>query len=429
MNTSPQMPTEREKHYRELLQKPTQVLRAGWLLDGRGGPAVTDQIITISHGRIQSIQPYHPSLTNTADLVDWRHATILPALMDAHVHLALSGTLDAARRQGQRQQSAEQTRRHIEAHLLDHQRHGIAAVRDAGDRLGQVRQIRSRQNPRLHVAATCWAWHAPGRYGTLIGRTPAPGETLAQAVARNADNADHIKLLQSGINSLDYFARPTAPQFSQDELAAVSRFARKHGLPVMVHANGVEPVRIALAAGCNSVEHGYFMGPDNLQHMADHQVFWVPTAVPMAALTGEGVVAPHQADVAQRTLDHQLQQIATAHRMGVPIALGTDAGSPGVAHGAAVIRELSLLLEAGLSLGEAVQCATAYPARIMGLKQRGVLRSGWRADLLVVPARPDQLVQHIDSIAASCIEGQWRLHGDHNRKGELSRTSVEFPGC
>ena len=412
MNSGPQKPPEREKHRRRLLSEPIQMLRAGWLLDGRGGPAATDQVIFISQGRIQSIQPYHPSLSLGPDLVEWPQATILPALMDAHVHLALSGTLDAARRQSQRRQDATQTKHHVETHLQDHLRHGIAAVRDAGDRLGQVCRVRSGQSSRLHVAATCWAWHAPGRYGTLIGRTPARGETLAQAVARNADNLDHIKLLQSGINSLDHFGRPTAPQFSRDELAAVQQIARTRGLPVMVHANGVEPVRLALAAGCDSIEHGYCMGPDNLQYMADHQVFWVPTAVPMAALTAEGAVAPHQADVARRTLEHQLQQIATALRMGVPMALGTDAGSLGVAHGAAVQRELALLLEAGLSLGEAVQCATGHPARLMGLKQRGVIQPGWRADLIVVSAGPDQLVQHLENIAASCIEGQWWFNED-----------------
>jgi imidazolonepropionase-like amidohydrolase len=412
MNTRAQMPAEREQGRRRLLSGSTQVLRAGWLIDGRGGPAAVDQVITITQRRIQSIQPYHPSLFRAADLVDWSSATILPALMDAHVHLALSGTLDAAQRRSQRRQSARQARRSIEAHLQAHLHHGIAAVRDAGDRLGQVRQVRSGQNTPLHVAATCWAWHAPGRYGTLIGQTPAPGETLAQAVARNADNTDHIKLLQSGINSLDHFGQSTAPQFSQDELVAVRQFARARGLPIMVHANGPEPVRLALVAGCDSIEHGYFMGPDNLQRMADHQVFWVPTAVPMAALTSEGVVAPHQADIARRTLEHQLQQIAAAHRMGVPIALGTDAGSLGVAHGAAVQRELELFLEAGISLGEAVQCATSHPARLMGLKHRGVLQPGWRADLIVVPTGPDQLLHHLENIAAFYLEGRWRLVDD-----------------
>lgn len=383
------------------------MLLAGWLVDGGGGPAAANQVVVIENGRVRSIEPYIPSSPVDGRLLDLRAATILPALMDAHVHLALSGTLDAARRQAQLEQNPQQVEAAIITHLQAHLDNGIVAVRDAGDTLGQVLKTKSRQKTPVHLAATCWAWHAPGRYGAMIGRSPGPGGSLAQAVTRSPQGMDHIKLIQSGINSLDRFGLETAPQFSEAALGAVRQVALARGLPVMVHANGRAAVQSALAAGCASIEHGYFMGLDNLHRMADRQVYWVPTAIPMAALASGGVLSRSRTDVARRTLEHQLQQIETARQSGVRIALGTDAGSMGADHGAAVRGELALLMDAGLSLPQAVKCASLNVARLMGLKDRGALQPGWRADFIAVHGSPDQLPGSLENIAGLCICGRW----------------------
>jgi len=384
-----------------------QILRVGWFIDGRGGPLATDQVIVIDQGRIESIQSYLGSSFQDVDLLDLSGATVLPALMDAHVHLAFSGTLDAALRQAQLKQTAQQSETAIRAHLQANLANGIVAVRDAGDKLGQVLKVKSGQKTPVHLAATCWAWHAAGRYGAMIGLAPTPGESLSQAVARSPQGMDHIKLIQSGINSLDRFGHETAPQFSETELALVRQFAQAQGLPIMLHANGREAVQRALSAGCDSIEHGYFMGQDNLHRMADRQAFWVPTAIPMAALTRDGLLSPAMADVARRTLEHQLKQIASAHQSGVRIALGTDAGSMGADHGSAVRRELALLVDAGLPLPRAVQCATLNAAQLMGLKYRGALQPGWRADFIVLHGRPEHLPASLANIAGLCIQGRW----------------------
>lgn len=384
-----------------------QVLRVGWFIDGQGGPIAVDQVIVIHKGRIQSVEPWRPERFGTPGLIDLTGATLLPALMDAHVHLAFSGTLDQSRRQTQLQQTPGQTEKAVLMHLQAHLDSGISAVRDAGDRSGRVLAMKHRQQTPLYLAATCWAWHAPGRYGAMIGQAPNSGNSLLQAVAAACRGADHIKLIQSGINSLDDFGRQTAPQFPQAELIAVRQFAASSGLAVMVHANGREAVRSALVAGCDSIEHGYFMGPDNLQRMADQQVFWVPTLVPMAALARPGYLTPEQADVARRTLEHQIEQVAAAHRFGVRIALGTDAGSLGVDHGTAVRREMGLLMAAGISLPRAVQCATCNAAELLGLAGRGALIPGGSADMVAVHGSPEQLPESLTGIQGLCIQGRW----------------------
>jgi imidazolonepropionase-like amidohydrolase len=384
-----------------------RVLRVGWLIDGRGGPIAADQIVVIHKGRIRSMEPWHPALDAALEPVDLTDATLLPALMDAHVHLALSGTMDDTRRQAQMQQTPAAARQAVYTHLQRYLDNGIVAVRDGGDKGGHVLMAKKRQRSAVHLSATCWAWHAPGRYGSMIGRAPGPGESLSQAVAGACRGVDHIKLIQSGINSLANFGRLTAPQFSYDELVAVRQYARSQGLPIMVHANGPDAVQSALDAGCDSIEHGYFMGPDNLMRMADREVFWVPTAAPMAALACPGLLQPEQTDVARRTLDHQLEQIAAARRFGVRIALGTDAGSLGVDHGTAVRRELTLFISAGMSLSEAVRCATSHTATLLGLADRGTLRAGYGADLIIASGSPDHLPASLVTIQGLCIQGMW----------------------
>jgi imidazolonepropionase-like amidohydrolase len=384
-----------------------QILRVGWLIDGRGGTIAVDQAIVIRKDRIQSIEPWCPARFNPRDLIDLSSATALPALMDTHVHLAFSGTLDVARRQAQLRQTFEQTEQAVAMHMQAHLESGISAVRDGGDRSGRVLEIRNRQETPLHLAATCWAWHAPGRYGAMIGQAPHAGKSLSQSVADACRGADHIKLIQSGINSLDHFGTQTAPQFSQAELAAVRQLAVSRGLPVMVHANGQDAVRIALAAGCESIEHGYFMGLENLQRMADQQVFWIPTLVPMAALAHPDCLSTKQTDTARRTLEHQMEQVAAAGRLGVRIVLGTDAGSLGVDHGSAAHREMALLMEAGMSLSRAVQCATSQAANLLRLEGQGALLAGCSADLVAVPGGPERLPQSLAGIQGLCIRGIW----------------------
>ena len=387
-------------------------MRVGWLIDGLGGPTQSDVLICIVDDRIGSLAPYAGLADTYRPFYDLSQAAVLPAIMDTHVHLALSGNQDPQLRQAQLAYSREQTREAVAHHLIQHWQSGIVAVRDGGDPNGVVLQfIQDRRHLHhhapVHVSATCWAWHADGRYGSMIGRTPPAGLSLEAAVAAMPGGADHLKVIQSGVNSLDAFGHSTNPQFSQAQLQAAFSAARHKGLSVMVHANGRQPVQMALRAGCNSIEHGYFMGRDNLQYMADHGIVWTPTAVPMAALARSPSLTAAQTEVARRTLDHQLEQIALGHRLGVEMVLGTDAGSQGVDHGLAVAEELGLLVSAGLPLEKAVACGTANAARLLGLPQRGALRPGWAADFIVVPGGAHELIRDVRSIRVLSAGGRW----------------------
>ncbi|ABW67375.1 amidohydrolase family protein [Desulfosudis oleivorans] len=349
----------------------TAVVRVGSLIDGTGRPARKDLFVRVEKGMVQAITDTVPS--GPHDLIDLSGCTVLPCLIDSHVHLFLSGSLDSEEHRRQMAAGFEDACRTIAENIDCQQSCGVLTVRDGGDGRAHVsRFLRDRveKGHSLFLAQTpSRGWFKAGRYGKLVGGEPLPESAFLEAITgQMAAGADHVKLVNSGLNSLTRFGVQTTPQFTPDELAAIVALAHGAGRPVMVHANGEIPVRQAVEAGVDSIEHGYFMGTDNLLRMAERQTFWVPTLAPMHAFAQTTV---DFSGVAARTLEHQMGQLAFARRVGVKVALGTDAGSPGVYHGTGVIRELELFMAAGYTMEEAVGCAAVCNADLLGLADRG----------------------------------------------------------
>jgi imidazolonepropionase-like amidohydrolase len=285
----------------------------------------------------------------------------------------------------------------------------VLAVRDGGDRGGFALRYRSEKemHPGLVLKVAGRAWHNKGRYGALIGRPPAEGENLAGAYAGETGAIDQVKLVNSGLNSLKIFGRQTPPQFTAEEIAAVVSAASRQGRKVMVHANGREPVRLAVEAGCHSIEHGFFMGGENLRRMAEKGTFWVPTLFTMKAYGAHITSAQPGAErrVIDRNLNHQLDQLAMARELGVRVALGTDAGSLGVLHGESMVEEMKLFKKAGYSLTETIRCATSTGAELLGIKDFGLLAPGRTATFLVTRGAPGQLPRKLSYLEAIYREG------------------------
>lgn len=385
---------------------------AGWLIDGTGGPARRDVLIEVERGRVASLRRMRleDQLALEGRLLDCSDCTILPGLIDSHVHLTLSGTGDEAIRQKQLSYTVDQAIPVIRSHLALSLACGVVAVRDAGDAASHT--LNYAKNPGRHdipvrIKAAGKAWRSRGRYGRLIGRPPAEGMSLAQSIASDPSPLDHVKIVNSGINSLKEFGKETRPQFTIAELNEAVQAARRRGLKTMVHANGRVPVRDAVDAGAVSIEHGFFMGESNLERMADLQVFWVPTAITMKAFARELPGETLESDIAWRTLEHQMEQIAHARRLGVPVVVGTDSGSLGVHHGLAVAGEMEILVEAGYTVEEAVCCATSDPSRLLGLRSElGQIKKGMEGTFVVVAGPPETLFRNMAQPEKVFVQGR-----------------------
>ncbi|HZK48324.1 MAG TPA: amidohydrolase family protein, partial [Thermoleophilia bacterium] len=177
---------------------------------------------------------------------------------------------------------------------------------------------------------------------------------------RVAGGAGVVKVILTGSVDLERGVAPPA-HFHSEELRRMVETAHELGVAVAVHANGAQAVTMAAEAGVDSVEHGILIDEESVRAMVDHDVVWVPTLTPLHALAVSGrwaavprIIAAHEA------------MVAAGHAAGVRIAAGTDAGSPGVAHGA-VLSEVAHLRSAGLSPEAARAAVGAVAADLLGL--------------------------------------------------------------
>jgi len=389
-------------------------IQAGWLIDGSGGPVRENVLVHIAHGIIREIRNITESDAILPELVNLSDCTLLPGLIDSHLHLFMSGTNDPAVREKQLHAEFEEIKPVISGHLKQLLACGVLAVRDGGDYAGHALQYRNLYGDKIpvRILSAGKAWRKEGRYGRLIGRSPGKGRTLAEAIAAESGGTDHVKIVQSGINSLKEFGKQTFPQFGLEELTQAVAAAHSLGLKVMVHCNGELPVASAIAAGCDSVEHGFFMGKENLKRMADLGVFWVPTAVTMKSYAQHLAQGSPEAEIARRTYLHQAEQIALARELGVCIALGTDAGSLGVHHGFSVKEELRILMQSGFSVSQTVKCTTQNGAELLGIShETGRIAEGCSAVFLAVKGKPSDLPEHLDKVQIFRKEG-FDIHPD-----------------
>jgi len=392
-----------------------KIINCGWLIDGSGNSIRTKAQLRVTNGRIDAIRenwPAHPGkIPDNPDVetLDLKDATILPALVDSHVHLSMSGTMNQAERLRQLDTGFGPVEDVIRKHLEQHLTAGVLAVRDGGDKRAHVLRYKRKHVPLqgmpVQIKSAGRAWHQPGRYGKLIGRALDISTSLSQVIEMENDPADHVKIVNSGLNSLTRFGQETLPQFNGDELQAAVSAADHRRLKTMVHANGIKPVQIAVAAGCRSIEHGFFMGRNNLKSMAEKAVFWVPTAVTMQAYCRYLKQIGKNADIAQQNLDHQLEQLMAARQYEVPIALGTDAGSPAVDHGIAMVDEMKIFMEAGFTIEETIRCATFNGAQLLGIRDLGLLVPGMPATFIAVKGDPSGLPDSLKRLQGVWVKG------------------------
>ena len=403
MQRQEQKPTPPERP-----EQPTRIV-AGWLLNGKGDPPQRNVVLNLHRGCILSMESVRDPQPLPPQTLDLSRCTLLPGLVDAHVHLFMSGTPDRETRLRQLESSFKEAATGIEARLRSHLAFGVVAVRDGGDRAGHAMRYKMERLPHSGapiVWAAGRAWHAPGRYGRLIGRSPDESDDLADSIEQERPRPDHIKIVNSGLNSLLSFGHQTLPQFSPQVLSKAVQKAQALGLTTMAHANGTDAVRQSVEAGCASIEHGFFMGRETLQCMAERGTSWVPTACTMSGYARTLPAGCREAQGAVQNLEHQIMQISQAIRMGVCVAVGTDSGSPGVHHGRAVSEELGLFMQAGMTIEQAVQCATWNGALLLGLEDRlGCLEAGRPATFVVAKGGPESVPEGLNPPAAVFVDG------------------------
>ncbi len=300
-----------------------------------------------------------------------RGALLLPGLVDAHAHLFLDpAATDPARRAAHLKRPPEQLVQAARQHARDAAAWGVTLVRDAGDRHGINHRIRAEAArpgsglPRVRSVgrgikrARC--------YGAFMGSDVGDADNLARVVEELATSCDEIKLILTGVIDFAASGVTDTPQFTAAEARLAVAAAHYRGRKVMAHCNGPEGLALALNAGVDSIEHGFFMDRSTLARLRDRNVAWTPTLSPVHFQWAhpKAVRWPaHAVDNMRRALDAHSEQLRMAHELGVRVLVGTGAGSMGVPHGRGVFEEMWHLLDAGLPLEAVLRAATGTPRR------------------------------------------------------------------
>jgi imidazolonepropionase-like amidohydrolase len=201
---------------------------------------------------------------------------------------------------------------------------------------------------------------------------------------------------------------PRHPQFRDDEIAEMTAEATANGLHVMAHAQGAGGIKAALRNGVRSIEHGIFLDEEAIEMMLQRGAWLVPTLhAPRAVIAAADAglpIAEAQVQKARFVAEAHVDSVRRAHEAGVRIAMGTDCG---VGPHGTNLDELPLMVEAGLSPLEALHATTGSAAELLDVAgDRGTLRPGQRADLVVVDGGADDVDRLAQRVRAVYLDGE-----------------------
>lgn len=323
--------------------------------------------------------------------------TLLPCLIDAHVHIAINGKHDYGNSSGAGRESERLLLSKIKKNLDAFTEQGIWKVRDGGDRRGDNLQVRDLINngtirgPLL--TSTGEALRKHGGYGSFLGNGYSSGKELPAKLDRLlASGINQLKVLASGIVSFREYGRVNLSQISADELDYIITRAHNAGIKVMAHASSAPAVDMCIKAGVDSIEHGYFLNKESLKTMAHREIIWVPTIIPVAAQVREPLVFEknnEEIDVIKRTYEHQMENLLFAGKEGVPLGVGTDSGASGINHGVNLVEEMLLYAGAGLSNRNILRSALTVNAKALCIDDnRGSIEADKKTCLIGVKGDP-----------------------------------------
>ncbi|MTI56905.1 amidohydrolase family protein [Geosporobacter ferrireducens] len=270
-------------------------------------------------------------------------------LIDSHIHIALDGIdIKNTKALG----SLEEKEAWIRKILKHYKEKKIFMMRDGGDLCGLSSMAREiAKEVGIIYKTPLYALYKKGHYGTLLGKAIMDlVDFRIEFQKLVALKPDHLKVPLTGLVCFDQYGKIGPIAFTKKELAYMTAAAHDQGLAIMVHANGAEAVQMAIEAGVDTLEHGYFMTERELQGLAEKDIVWVPTLAPLGNLVEKRDERfLKEIPIIEKTYRQHQELFYRAVDIGVRIAVGSDAGAYGVLHGSGFFDEISHMVKAGLS--------------------------------------------------------------------------------
>ncbi|MAY51828.1 MAG: amidohydrolase [Flavobacteriaceae bacterium] len=399
-------------------------LHCGKVFDAKKGTIITNKTIIVSGKKIKSIEDGFVASRKKDDItIDLRDKTVLPGLIDMHVHIESETSPDnyvkpfTLNEADVAFNAADIAKRTLMA--------GFTTVRDLG---GSGVNVALRNaiakgkvpGPRIYTAEKAIATtggHADptnGRKKELMGDPgPAEGVINGPVEARKAvrqrykNGADCIKITATG-GVLSVSKNGHNPQFTQEELNEIVKTANEYGMSVAAHAHGIEGMKRAIKAGVLTIEHGSLMDLETAQLMKQYGTYLVPTLSAGRYVAEKAKVPGYYPEIIIPKIvmiDAQLKEtFAMVSKEGVNIAFGTDAGV--FPHGDNA-KEFRYMVESGWSPVFALQSATLVNAKLLDMENElGQLAVGFIADIVAVNEDPTQTIETMENVVFVMKEGK-----------------------
>lgn len=395
------------------------VIAGARIFDGEADQPLLDRAVWVRDGTIAAVGAAGDVLREAGDatVIDAAGATLLPGLVNMHVHLdlALPGDLEAVERL-----TPEGRALHMAGEARETLRAGVTTARLVGS-AGHVDLALKRaiehgrvEGPRIRTAGQILC--CTGGHGWSEGREADGAAGFAQAVREQVRaGADLIKVAISGGMAGEHETEAT-PQLRDDELEAVIEVAHSWGRKVTAHAGPAGPIEHAVRMGLDGVEHGYQLTDQTCSLMVERGVCYVPTIV--VTRCQEFFERHHVPSwMQERALGagpRHWESLRLAIRHGVTIAMGSDMPPAAEFDGtSATVREMEFMEEAGMTPAQVLRASTSVPAAWLGLGDRvGRVREGYLADLLLVDGDPLRSVSALRDLRLVMQGGEvrWDRH-------------------
>jgi imidazolonepropionase-like amidohydrolase len=363
------------------------------LVDATGAAPRDAAAVLLEGGRIARVGAASDAAPEGATVVDLAGRTLLPGLIDAHVHVT-SFDLPVPLK-GEERIAPEVKHHFIAAALSAMLRMGITTLRDVGafgDDLLHARraiQLGALSGPRVLACGRILSATSPGgaHFADMYREADGPDELRKATREQIRRGADFVKLMTTGARSVA-LEDPGPAQVTRAEVATVVEEAHRLGFRVAAHCEGLDGTRLAIEEGVDTIEHGLELhrAPELLEALAESSRILVPTLSCFFDLseTHACLWAPALVEQAKRQREEAHRTVAAARAAGVRMAMGFDS----MPHGQSAL-ELVRMHEAGLTSMEAIVAATAVAADACALGDDvGTVQPGKLADLMVVDGDP-----------------------------------------
>jgi len=398
------------------------ILHCGKLIDVKNKAVLENMSVIIEGNKIVDVKQGYVQARPADKLMDLKNRTVMPGLMDMHVHLEgetkRGGVAD--RFTMNPQDIAFESVKYANVTLMG----GFTTVRDLGGSGVNV-SLRNAINkgfitgPRIYTAGKSIATtggHADPTNGyrkNLMG-DPGPNEGVINGAddARKAvrqrykDGADLIKITATA-GVLSQAKDALGAQFTEEELKAIVETAKDYGFKVAAHAHGPEGMKRAIRAGVTSIEHGTYMDDEAIELFIKYGTWYVPTIIAGKSTADSARMPGYYSDIVTPkalVVGPRIQATFTkAYKAGVKIAFGTDAGV--YAHGKNW-KEFVYMVEGGMPAIETIRSATYNTAELLGISDiLGVIEKGKLADIIAVDGDPVKDISVMEKVVFVMKDG------------------------